>query len=620
MPPLTADAERVVAWLRTVRFCVGLDSAQLAAVAGETWIRPFVAGETLASAGDDVTEFWILVEGELDSFLTNPRGREEWLATIRQGETVGELAILEQAPTRPIRFTARTHGTLLIAPAALLREWVKTYPQIMQNLFHTLSERFKLVAGVASRSLPSPRLGIVATSPRGCVLAGRLAARLLAAGERLRAWAGQPSGLMSTGSWPQALPIQELAANDTPLLQPPTPEVDRQIVVWSPGSNRRTESEQLLGCDELLWLLEPRDAANLSQELDWLNSIQGELAQKVRIVWLLDTDTPVAPLLRGREFKKADVKVAVESTGSALTRQERQGLDRLVRALRGISVGIALAGGGAKGMAHFGVLHALEEAGLSFDIMSGTSAGAMAGILYASGMPPEQAIKHFQHDLTPMRLIRSLPKWPNWYLVSQYRRRAWDGMLRKYLHDWRLEQLSIPFNAVTVDLVQVSTVVRRQGDAVHAILESINLPIVSKPILRDGMALVDGGVLNNLPADVLAESGADFVVGVDVSSRVRPEFAGNRPDMPTGKMRDASALDTLFRIFESQAHDIGKFRNRAVDFWIKPDISGFGLAEFHRTTEIAAVGEAAANDSIAELKQRLVKLESRLLEKPGTRT
>jgi NTE family protein len=619
MPPLTADSERAVAWLSTVRFCDGLDSDQLEAVAGETWLRPFVAGETLAWAGDEVTEFWIVVEGELDSFLTDPRGREEWLAVIRQGETVGDLSILERAPTRPLRYTARTHGTLLVAPAAILHEWVKTYPQLMRNLFHTLSERFKLVAGVASRSLPSPRLGIVATSPRGCVLAGRLAARLLAAGERLRAWAIRPSDLTSTGSWPDALPVRELAATDTPLLQPPELDVDRRIVVWSPGPDGRTEFKQLMGSDEVLWLLEPRDASNLSQGVDSLNSLQGELAQKVRIVWLLDADTPVAPLLGRLEFKNADVKVAIESKGGALTRQERLGLDRLVRALRGLSVGIALAGGGAKGMAHFGVLHALEEAGLSFDVMSGTSAGAMAGILYASGMAPSQAIKHFQHDLTPMRLIRSLPKWPNWYLVSQYRRRAWDGMLRKYLHDWRLEQLSIPFNSVTVDLVQVSTVVRRQGDAVHAILESINLPIVSRPILRDGMALVDGGVLNNLPADVLAESGVDFVVGVDVSSRVRHEFAGNRPDMPTSRMRNASALDTLFRIFESQAHDIGKLRNRAVDFWIKPDISSFGLAEFHRTTEIAAVGEAAANDVIAELKQRLVKLESRLLEQPRSR-
>ena len=363
MPPLTADAERVVAWLRTVRFCEGLDSDQLAAIANEIRVRRFVAGETLASAGDEVTEFWIVVEGELDSFLTDPRGREKWLGTVRQGETVGEISILEKAPTRHLRFTARTHGTLLVAPAALLHAWVKTYPQIMQNLFTTLSERFKVVAGAASRSLPSPRLGIVAASPRGCVLAGRLAARLLMAGERLRAWACQPSGLRSAGSWPDALPIQELAASDTPLLEPPTPEVDRQIVVWSPGRDGRTEFKQLLGCDEVLWLLEPRDAAGVSQDLVSLNALQGELAQTVRIVWLLDADTPVAPLLVGWKFKKADVKVAVESTGDALSRLERQGLDRLVRALRGISVGIALAGGGAKGMAHFGVLQALGTGG-----------------------------------------------------------------------------------------------------------------------------------------------------------------------------------------------------------------------------------------------------------------
>ncbi len=132
------------------------------------------------------------------------------------------------------------------------------------------------------------------------------------------------------------------------------------------------------------------------------------------------------------------------------------------------------------------------------------------------------------------------------------------------------------------------------------------------------MALVDGGVLNNLPADVLVEQGADFVVGVDVSSRVRNEFAGNRPNTPTGKMKNAGVLDTLFRIFESQAYNMGKFRNRAVDFWIKPDTSGFGLAEFHRTAEIAAAGEAAAAGILAELKQRLVDLEARLLNRPRT--
>src|SRR5690606_649376 len=115
--------------------------------------------------------------------------------------------------------------------------------------------------------------------------------------------------------------------------------------------------------------------------------------------------------------------------------------------------------------------------------------------------PPELAVEHFQRDLTPASWFQMLPKWPNWYLLSQFRRRTWEAKLRRYLHDWRLEQLLIPFYSVTVDLVQVRPIVRHEYDAVQAILESINLPVVSQPILRDGMVLVDGGILNNLPAD-----------------------------------------------------------------------------------------------------------------------
>jgi predicted acylesterase/phospholipase RssA/CRP-like cAMP-binding protein len=621
MTSTAVETEPVVGWLATSRLCAGLDAKAVRAIGGQLQVRRFTAGETLASAGDAVTEFWIVAEGELDSFLIDARGRERWLAIVQQGESVGELAILEDMPTRPIRYTARTHGTLLVAPARMLRAWVEDYPRVMQNLFSTLSNRFKAVTGVASRRLPSPRLGIVATSPRGRLLTGRLASRLLAAGERLRVWAREPSLLKSPGSWPEGLPVHDLAADDAPLLQPPSPDFDRQVVVWSAGSDSgmRSRAQQLLSCDEVLWLLEPSDVAIVTEELRSLSSMHGELEQRLRIVWLLDPDTPVAPLPGGWKLKKTDLKVPVESHGGTPTRLGRQGLDRLVRALRGYSIGLALAGGGAKGMAHLGVLRAFEQAGLSFDVMSGTSAGAMVGILNSAGMSPDQGIESFLRDLRPSRLIRSLPKWPNWYLAVQYRRRAWDGLLRRYLHDWRLEQLLIPFHAITVDLVQVGTVVRSRGDAVHAILESINLPIVSKPILSDGMALVDGGVLNNLPADVLTESGVDFVVGVDVSAHVRTEFAGNRPDMPTAKMRHAGVLDTLFRIYESQAHHLGKYRNRAVDFWISPDVSGFGIAEFHRTAEIAQAGETAALEKVPELKRYLADLEARLIERPRQR-
>src|SRR4051794_40289607 len=122
------DTERVVAWLATCRFCAELDAEAVKTIAGQVRARPFTAGEALASAGDAVTEFWIVAEGELDSVLVDARGRERGLGIVLQGETVGEIAILENTPTRPVRYTARTHGTLLVAPAAMLRHWIDRFP------------------------------------------------------------------------------------------------------------------------------------------------------------------------------------------------------------------------------------------------------------------------------------------------------------------------------------------------------------------------------------------------------------------------------------------------------------------------------------------------------------
>ena len=609
---MAPDLGGIVAFLKATSFCEGLDDEAVAAIAGELVARPFRAGETLASYGDAATEFWVVAEGEIDGFLTDPRGRERFLGTVRRGETVGEVSILE-GNARPIRFTARTPGVLLAAEAGVFRDWVAAYPTLMRNLFAVLTRRFREAIGVAARPIPAPRLAIIAPTPAGWVLTSRLIARLTTAGERIRVWADRPAALWETGLWPGSVPLAEMTPSGPQLREPAPPDLDRRVLVWTHPAGVIPDDPCLGDCDEILCLVEPKGAL-AGRLLDPGPGVPEPLADKLRVAWVLDSNTPVAPALPAGKWKKPPLKVRVEvaPSGPGAARLERQGVDRLARALRGYSLGIALAGGGAKGMAHLGALKVLDEAGVSFDVMSGTSAGALVGVLYASGMPPEEARERFKRDLTASWAYKLLPRWPNWYLLSQYRRRKWDAKLRRYLYDWRLEQLPIPFHAVAVDLVRVCPVVRSEGDAVHAILESINLPVVSPPILRDGMVLVDGGVLNNLPADVLGDRGVDFVVGVDVSRRVRHEFAGNGPDTPTARMRPAGTVDTLLRVFETQAHGIGSFRSRAVDFWITPDTSAFGLADFHRTDDIARAGEAAAREVVSQLQQRIAGLEKQL--------
>src|SRR5262249_58714322 len=125
-----------------------------------------------------------------------------------------------------------------------------------------------------------------------------------------------------------------------------------------------------------------------------------------------------------------------------------------------------------------------------------------------------------------------------------------DRMLRKSLRAWNWEQWGVPFFPVTADLVSGQAVVRDHGDAVDAILESINLPMLSAPICRNGQVLVDGGVMDNIPADVLTSQGCNFVIAVSVTAKIARQFGANKPDTPTPTMRIPSSLRTLLRTLE----------------------------------------------------------------------
>ena len=190
-------------------------------------------------------------------------------------------------------------------------------------------------------------------------------------------------------------------------------------------------------------------------------------------------------------------------------------------------------------------------------------------------------------------------------------------MLRKYLHDWRLEQLAVPCLPVTVDLVGGTTVVRERGDATYAVLESINLPVLSVPIVHDGQALVDGGLVNNIPADVLVAKGCNFVIAVSVTAKMEREFAEIRPERAGLPRRKPTVVQTLLRSLLVQNHSLNAFGVQPADVVIEPDVTGFDLTEFLRAKELAAIGEAAALEQIPKIRQLLARLDPQLFRPSG---
>jgi predicted acylesterase/phospholipase RssA len=271
-------------------------------------------------------------------------------------------------------------------------------------------------------------------------------------------------------------------------------------------------------------------------------------------------------------------------------------------------------------MAHLGVLKALEQHGIVADMIAGTSAGAMTGILYGSGLDADYCASQFATDLRPSWIFRSLPRGNQWFLMYKYRRGQFDPMLRNYLHDWRLEQLALPCLAVTVDLVSGQSVVRERGDAVHAILESINLPVLSSPICRDRQALVDGGLVNNIPADVLVSMGCNFVIAVSVTAKMEKQFCDITPETATPPRKKPTIVQTILRSLLVQNYSLNAFGVRPADVVIEPDVTGFDLTEFMRAKELAAIGEAVALEQIPNIQQLLTRLDPQLFRLQGNKS
>lgn len=165
-----------------------------------------------------------------------------------------------------------------------------------------------------------------------------------------------------------------------------------------------------------------------------------------------------------------------------------------------LGLGLALSGGGARGIAHLGVLAALDELGLPIARLAGVSSGAIAATFYAAGVPPREILRLFQEvNITQITRIA----------LSRYGLFRIDGvgaLFEKHLGtDCTFEQLHIPLTLVATDLVEGVSVRFSRGLLVPPLLASSAVPILYKPVEYQGRQLVDGGLLNNLPVEALLE-------------------------------------------------------------------------------------------------------------------
>jgi predicted acylesterase/phospholipase RssA len=283
-------------------------------------------------------------------------------------------------------------------------------------------------------------------------------------------------------------------------------------------------------------------------------------------------------------------------------------VNRMARRVLGRSVGVVLSGGGARGFAHLGALAALRSAGFSVDRLGGCSIGSVIGGLFAAGHSDDEVLA-----ICRQYFVRSKPL--NDYTVPRtalLQGNKLRGFLQEAFGDQLIESLPIPFFCVSSDLVRAETVVHRRGPLWTGVLASVSIPGLLPPRPLDGRLLVDGGVLNNLPIDVMADAEEGPVIAIDVMRPFGRRYMDGRAHrrLPAwATRRGRSGADPLLPpIAEVLARStvLGSWRmaeqNRArAALTITVPDDGTGLLEWGRLDELVQAGTRAAEVALADL-------------------
>lgn len=593
----------------------GLSDDALNEIVSQMELVHLEPGEFLHEANARVTSVFFVVHGRLKLLMMDIFGNVVLERFQVSGGQFGGLAAALAEPS-PMSCVAVDPTTLLKLAYEEGKELMHLHQVFRSNFTKLLAETTRNTI-IRDRKLPRPFLVALIHPSRETRPLTRMAIR------RLQELGENPCVFTDDPNW---VPIDGVDHKIILQGEGATPEetIRKQINDWS--SRKRIFFE--IGADhsalrlgnfvevvnQIFWCLTPETFEDSTKKIQAVNQRAAGWKDKTYVVWVLDQQNANAPVATElRALTKRDFKLSIHSNSNHSTNSLlHDGFERFIHQLRGVQVGIALGGGAARGMAHLGVLKALSEGGIKIDMVAGTSAGAMTGTLFSAGIDLDFLVESFVKDLTPNWFFRHIPHGDQWYLLYKYRRGHFDPMLRKYLHDLQIEQLPMPMSAITTDLIGAQAVIRDRGDAVNAITESINIPVLSQPINRDGMALIDGGLVNNIPADVLVSQGCNFVIAVSVTSKMKHEFARNRPDTPTPQMKPASILQTILRSYLVQNVSVNAIGIEPADFVIEPDVSEFEATDFALTDQMAEIGEKTTREVIPRIKEQLSKIDPEL--------
>ncbi len=261
-------------------------------------------------------------------------------------------------------------------------------------------------------------------------------------------------------------------------------------------------------------------------------------------------------------------------------------------------LGLALGSGGGRGLVHVGILRGLEKAGIEVSYISGASIGACVGALYASGLSAAQIQEKFMEDKWEVFRCIADPAVLGGFVGG----RKVKKLFEKWFELRDFSQLKIPFSAVAADLVSGEEVRFFDGDLLQAIQASMAVPMMFKPMTIDDRVLVDGGIVNPVPDNVVKEMGAEVIIAVNLDYRINTDKSAK-----SYKWVNIVGLRSLNII----RHYLAEYGIKDADFVLNPEIDDPGVIGLKtymkddKAEEVIQLGEDLINEKIEDIKAAL---------------
>jgi len=253
-------------------------------------------------------------------------------------------------------------------------------------------------------------------------------------------------------------------------------------------------------------------------------------------------------------------------------------------------IGYVLSGGGARGLAHLGVIKLLEEIGIKPHAIAGTSAGAIAGALYASGKSPEEILELFKKN--------SLFGWSNiaWQKDGFFSMEVLRKLLKEALPQNDFDALKIKLFVAATDLIEGKLVTFSTGNLAEAVVASASVPVIFEPVKYGNLLLVDGGILNNFPVEPLTNI-CDVIIGSYV----------NKIEKGIGNESFFKTKNILDRCFHLAIANTAYSKVNACDVFIEVPLHGFDMYDVKQADKIFNIGYTTAlqhKERLHELKEK----------------